>query len=43
MPLKNGESYLNTTVYQLRKLLDHYGLKGSIHSDGSSYALDIIA
>lgn len=40
MPLKNGETYLNTTVYQLRKLLDNYGLKGSIHSDGNYYALD---
>jgi two-component system LytT family response regulator len=40
MPLKNGETYLNTTVYQLRKLLDNYGLKGSIHSDSNYYALD---
>lgn len=40
MPLKNGETYLNTTVYQLRKLLDQYGLKGSIHSDSNYYALD---
>ncbi len=40
MPLKNGETYLNTTVYQLRKLLDNYGLKGSIHSDTNYYALD---
>ncbi|MCD9025030.1 response regulator [Cohnella silvisoli] len=41
MPLKNGETYLNTTVYQLRKLLDNYGLKGSIHSDSNYYALDL--
>jgi two-component system, LytTR family, response regulator len=40
MPLKNGETYLNTTVYQLRKLLDNNGLKGSIHSDRNYYALD---
>jgi two-component system LytT family response regulator len=40
MPLKNGETYLNTTVYQLRKLLDNYGVKGSIHSDSTYYALD---
>jgi two-component system LytT family response regulator len=41
MPLKNGETYLNTTVYQLRKLLDIYGLKGSIHSDNNHYVLDL--
>lgn len=27
MPQKNAEVYLNTTVYQLRKLLNGYGLK----------------
>jgi two-component system LytT family response regulator len=41
MPLKNAETYLNTTVYQLRKLLDTYGLKESIHSDSNYYALDV--
>jgi two-component system LytT family response regulator len=41
MPLKNAEIYLNTTVYQLRKLLDNYGLKGSIHSDSNYYALEL--
>jgi two-component system LytT family response regulator len=41
MPLKNAEVYLNTTVYKLRKLLDSYGLKESLHSDGSHYALDL--
>lgn len=40
MPLKNGETYLNTTVYQLRKLLDNYGLKEIVHSNSSYYALD---
>ncbi|WP_438350253.1 response regulator [Paenibacillus sp. FA6] len=40
MPLKNGETYLNTTVYQLRKLLDNYGLKEIVHSYSSYYALD---
>ncbi|OAB41199.1 response regulator [Paenibacillus antarcticus] len=40
MPLKNGETYLNTTVYQLRKLLDNYGLKEILHSSSSYYALD---
>jgi two-component system LytT family response regulator len=41
MPLKNAETYLYTTVYQLRKLLDTYGLKESLHSDSNHYALDI--
>lgn len=40
-PLKNGEIYLNTTVYQLRKLLNQYGLKGSLQSDGNQYALNL--
>lgn len=41
IPLRNGEIYLNTTAYQLRKLLNNYGLKGSLHSDSNHYALDI--
>jgi two-component system LytT family response regulator len=41
MPLKNAETYLNTTVYQLRKLLDTYGLKESLHSDSNHYALNL--
>jgi two-component system LytT family response regulator len=41
MPLKNAEAYLYTTVYQLRKLLDTYGLKESLHSDSNHYALDL--
>jgi two-component system LytT family response regulator len=41
MPQKNGEIYLNTTVYQLRKLLDNYGLKKSLYSDTNYYALDL--
>jgi two-component system, LytTR family, response regulator len=41
MPHKNGETYLNTSVYQLRKLLDSHGLKDRLHSDGSHYALDL--
>lgn len=40
-PLKNAEIYLNTTAYQLRKLLDTVGLKGSLHSDPNHYALDL--
>ncbi|MBW7453882.1 response regulator, partial [Paenibacillus sepulcri] len=41
MPRKNAEVYLNTTAYQLRKLLDANGLKGSLHSDSSHYALNL--
>ncbi|MEX2461584.1 MAG: response regulator [Paenibacillaceae bacterium] len=41
MPLKNAETYLYTTVYQLRKLLDTHGLKNSLHSDSNHYALDL--
>ncbi|MEX2460388.1 MAG: response regulator [Paenibacillaceae bacterium] len=41
MPQKNAEIYLNTTVYQLRKLLETYGLKGNLHSDSSHYALNL--
>jgi two-component SAPR family response regulator len=41
MPQKNGDIYLNTTVYQLRKLLDNYGLKKSLYSDTNYYALDL--
>ncbi|MFX3631737.1 MAG: response regulator [Candidatus Pristimantibacillus sp.] len=38
---KNSEIYLNTTVYQLRKLLDNHGLKESLYSDSSHYALNL--
>ncbi|MGG4145722.1 response regulator [Paenibacillus algorifonticola] len=41
MPRKNAESYLNTTAYQLRKLLETNGLKGSLHSDGVHYGLNL--
>ncbi|OMF30098.1 hypothetical protein BK133_17185 [Paenibacillus sp. FSL H8-0548] len=41
MPRKNAETYLNTTAYQLRKLLEDHGLKGSLHSDGNHYALNL--
>ncbi|OKP76556.1 hypothetical protein A3844_30265 [Paenibacillus helianthi] len=41
MPDKNAEIYLNTTVYQLRKLLDTYGLKKSLHSDSMHYGLSL--
>lgn len=41
MPQKNAEMYLNTTVYQLRKVLETYGLKESLHSDSNHYALSL--
>ncbi|WP_277584246.1 response regulator [Psychrobacillus antarcticus] len=41
MPQKNAETYLNTTVYQLRKLLKENGLKGSLYSDKTHYVLKI--
>lgn len=41
IPLRNGEIYLNTTVYQLRKLLNNYGLRGRLYSDSNHYALDL--
>jgi two-component SAPR family response regulator len=40
MPQKNAEIYLNTTVYQLRKLLDTYGLKKHLHSESNHYAFN---
>ncbi|QGQ99723.1 response regulator [Paenibacillus psychroresistens] len=40
LPQKNAESYLNTTVYQLRKLLEAFGLRGNLYSDTSHYVLD---
>jgi len=42
MPQKNAEVYLNTTVYQLRKLLDAYGLKQVLHTDNNHYALNLM-
>ncbi|MGO4369609.1 response regulator [Paenibacillus sp. MCAF20] len=41
MEQKNAEIYLNTTVYKLRKVLDLYGLKESLHSDISHYGLNL--
>ncbi|MNI10592.1 Transcriptional regulatory protein YehT [compost metagenome] len=41
MPQKNAEIYLNTTVYQLRKVLDLFGLKESLYSDSYHYALSL--
>ncbi|MCL6602117.1 MAG: response regulator [Paenibacillus sp.] len=41
MPQKNAETYLNTTVYQLRKVLELCGLKESLLSDNNHYALSL--
>ncbi|MRN54017.1 response regulator [Paenibacillus monticola] len=38
---KNAEMYLNTTVYQLRKVLETFELKESLHSDSNHYALSL--
>lgn len=39
-PLKNADAYLNTTIYQLRKLLSRHGLTQVIHSGNQYYVLD---
>lgn len=41
MPEKNAVSYLNTTVYQLRKTLEPHGLKYSIRSENGGYRLEL--
>jgi len=41
LPQKNAEVYLNTTVYQLRKVLDPFGLRENLHSDSNHYALSL--
>ncbi len=40
MPLKNAETYLNTTVYKLRKALEPHGMKSAILSSDESYKLN---
>ncbi|MFC3803859.1 response regulator [Cohnella sp. GCM10012308] len=40
MPLKNADIYLNTTIYQLRKLLDRHGLPQAIYSGNQHYVID---
>jgi len=40
MPQKNAEIYLNTTVYQLRKVLDIFGLKEQLHVGNNNYTLN---
>lgn len=39
----NAESYLNTTVYQLRKSLEPLGLREAIRSENDGYALELQA
>ncbi|CAM4370559.1 two-component SAPR family response regulator [Paenibacillus endophyticus] len=41
MAQKNAETYLNTTVYQLRKVLEAYGLKENLHSESNHYAFSL--
>jgi two-component SAPR family response regulator len=37
----NAESYLNTTVYQLRKSLEPIGMRESVRSENDGYALEL--
>lgn len=41
MPRRNAETYLNTTVYKLRKTLEGYGMKSAIISANESYKIEI--
>lgn len=41
MPPQNAETYLNTTIYKLRKALDSHGMKSRIISANESYKFDI--
>ncbi len=41
MPPQNAETYLNTTVYKLRKALEAHGMKSAIISHNESYKIDI--
>lgn len=41
MPDKNAETYLNTSIYQLRKAMVPHGLKSIVQSDSEGYGLDI--
>lgn len=41
MPPQNAETYLNTTVYKLRKALEPHGMKHAIISADESYKIDI--
>lgn len=41
MPLKNAETYLNTAVYQLRKVLTPLDMKTIVQSSNEQYRLEI--
>ncbi|WP_281883401.1 response regulator [Paenibacillus sp. YYML68] len=41
VPYKNAATYLNTTVYQLRKALELVGLRGCLHSDNYHFSLHV--
>jgi two-component SAPR family response regulator len=41
MPLKNAETYLNTAVYQLRKVLSLHGFKEIVISAQEQYRVDL--
>ncbi|WP_409345392.1 response regulator [Paenibacillus sp. MBLB4367] len=41
MVQSNAESYLNTTVYQLRKSLEPLGMREAIRSENDGYALEL--
>jgi two-component SAPR family response regulator len=41
MPLKNAETYLNTAVYQLRKVLSLHGFKEMVVSAQEQYRVDL--
>jgi two-component SAPR family response regulator len=40
MPRQNAETYLNTTVYKLRKALEPYGMKEVVDFSSESYKLE---
>lgn len=41
MPTRNAETYLNTSIYQLRKALEPHGLKSVIQSTTDGYGLNL--
>lgn len=41
MPRYNAETYLNTTIYKLRKALQPYGMKEIIISESGNYKIDL--
>ena len=41
MPQGNAETYLNTTIYQLRKSLEPHGFRSIVVSNNDSYGLEL--